>query len=82
MKTTITDRAVKAAIFAIAILADVAAPLSANAETQCRTVCSRYSCSTVCREVYTQREAERDNYQAELRRLNRENRRCYDPSGC
>jgi hypothetical protein len=55
---------------------------SANAETQCRTVCSRYACNTVCREVYTQRDYERDNYRGELQRLNRENRRCYDPSGC
>jgi hypothetical protein len=69
-------------ILTLAVLAGAAAPSSANAETQCRTVCSRYTCNTVCREVYTQRDYERDNYRGELQRQNRENRRCYDPSGC
>ena len=55
-------------------------PSAANAETQCRTVCSYNVCRTVCREVYTRRDYDRDNYREELRRLDRENRRSYDPS--
>lgn len=53
---------------------------AATAETQCRTVCSYNVCRTVCREVYTERDYIRDIYQNELRRLNRENGRSYDPS--
>jgi hypothetical protein len=65
-------------IFALTILA-LAFIMPANAETQCKTVCTFSVCKTVCREVYTERDYQRDNYQNELRRLNRENR-SYDPS--
>lgn len=65
---------------AIAALTILTAP--ARAETRCSTVCSYNVCRTVCKEVYTQSEYQRDNLNNEIRRLNREDRRCYDTAGC